>query len=198
MTEAAIPSPHEEPRRADMSLSELVWEFLKIGATSIGDTGPLLAFIERDLVEKRGVLTHDDVTESLTYTKLLPGSTVLQIVAYLSYRLGGWPGSALASIAYLLPATVLMIGLAYGYVAAAEAIPQLRSAVNGVTAAVVGILLATAWRFADKNLDVRKPLTIVIAVAAFLVAAFTTVNVALVMLASGLAGIAFMRTRAAS
>src|SRR5712692_10503586 len=79
--------------RGRMSLAALAWVFLKIGATAIGDTGPVLAIIERDLVEGRRVLTRADVTEALTYTKLLPGSTVVQIVAYLSYRLGGWPGS---------------------------------------------------------------------------------------------------------
>jgi len=29
------------------------------------------------------------VTEALTYTKLLPGSTVVQVVAYLGYKLSG-------------------------------------------------------------------------------------------------------------
>jgi chromate transport protein ChrA len=55
--------------------------------------------IERELIDRRGVLTREDVTEALTYTKLLPGSTVVQIVAYLAYRLGGWGGSALATVA---------------------------------------------------------------------------------------------------
>jgi chromate transport protein ChrA len=59
----------------------LAWLFLRIGGTSFGDTGPLLAIVERDLVERHQVLTPEDITESLTYTRLLPGSTILQIVS---------------------------------------------------------------------------------------------------------------------
>src|SRR5215212_3435898 len=106
MTEAAAPlSP--------LSMGTLAWVFVRIGATAFGETE--LVMIERELVDRRRVLTHRDLTDALTYTKTLPGSTVVQIVAYLSYRLGGWPGSAVATIAYLVPSTIAMMALAAGY-----------------------------------------------------------------------------------
>ncbi len=55
----------------------LFWIFLRIGAAAFGDTGPVLVLLEREFIEKREVLTHEDITEALTYTKLLPGSTVV-------------------------------------------------------------------------------------------------------------------------
>ena len=72
----------------------LGWIFLRIGATAYGGLGTTLALIERELVTQRGMLTPAEVTEALTYTKLLPGSTGPQVVAYLGYRLGGWSGQA--------------------------------------------------------------------------------------------------------
>ena len=72
-----------------MPLAQLWWQFIKIGAAAFGGLGVTLSLIERDLVNNRRVLTAGDVTESLTYTKLLPGSTGVQVVAYLGYRLGG-------------------------------------------------------------------------------------------------------------
>lgn len=171
----------------------LMWEFFKMGATSIGDLAPLLAFIEHDLVDQRKVLTRADVTEALTYTKLLPGSTVLQVVAYLSYKLGGWRGSALASLVYLLPSAVLMVALAAGFGVLSANVPEFRAAVHGVTAAVVGVLLATTLRFARKNLSLSSPITVLLAVAAFTAAGLGGVNVAIVMLASGLVGVVVLR-----
>ncbi|HEV2010509.1 MAG TPA: chromate transporter [Candidatus Limnocylindria bacterium] len=176
-----------------MPVPELGWEFLKMGATAIGDTAPLLAFIERDLVASRRVLTHDDVTEALTYTKLLPGSTVVQIVAYLGHKLGGWPGSAIATLCYLVPSAALMVLLAIGYATVQAAIPAMRYAVNGVTAAVVAILVATAIRFAQKTIDLSRPVAVAIAVIA-VVAALAGANVAFVMVGAGLLGIALRRT----
>ena len=94
----------------------LGWMFLRIGATAYGGLGTTLALIERELVTKRGMLTPADVTEALTYTKLLPGSTGPQAIAYLGYKLGGWPGSALAMGAFLFPSALLMVLLAAGNV----------------------------------------------------------------------------------
>ncbi len=63
--------------------------FFRIGCVGFGGLGSVLAIIERDLVTKQQKLTAEDVTEALTYTKLLPGSTVVQVVTYLGYKLGG-------------------------------------------------------------------------------------------------------------
>ena len=169
-----------------LSLLTLGWVFLRIGATAFGGLGAALAIIERDLVERRQVLTSASVTESLTYTKLLPGSTVVQVVAYLGYRLGGWPGSAVATVAFVLPSAVMMLALAAGYVAA-TAIPDIGPAVNGLTAAVVGVLLATTYRIGKSN--IKEPLTFGIMLAALLSGAFLNISVALIVVASGFVGV---------
>src|SRR4030095_16979316 len=123
----------------------LGWIFLRIGATAYGGLGTTLALIERELVTQRGLLTPAAVTEALTYTKLLPGSTGPQAIAYLGYKLGGWSGSALAMAAFLFPSALLMVLLA-GAHGAHPGAPATWPMVNGLTAGVVGILLATTYR----------------------------------------------------
>jgi len=164
----------------------LFWIFLRIGGAAFGDTGPVLALLERVFIEKRAVLTHEDITEALTYTKLLPGSTVVQIVAYLGYKLGGWDASALATIAFVFPAALAMLLLAAGYVAV-TALPHVQPAITGLTAAVVGMLIATMYRLGKKNIS--GPVGIVIAIVAFAVGAFLDINAALIVIAAGLIGI---------
>jgi len=164
----------------------LGWIFLRIGATAFGGLGTTLALIERELVTKRGVLTPAEVTEALTYTKLLPGSTGPQAISYLGYKLGGWPGSALATAAFLFPSALLMVLLAAAYVAA-TALPAIGPTVNGLTAAVVGILLATTYRLGKPN--IKEPLTWGIALVAFAVGAFLGISAALIVVAAGLLGV---------
>ena len=159
--------------------------FLRIGATAFGGLGTTLALIEREFVTKRGMLTAADVTEALTYTKLLPGSTGPQAIAYLGYKLGGWSGSALAMGAFLLPSALLMVLLAAAYVAA-TALPAIGPSVNGLTAAVVGILLATTYRLGKPN--IKEPLTWGLALVAFAVGAFLGISAALIVVAAGLLG----------
>jgi hypothetical protein len=60
--------------------------FLKIGAVAFGGLGATLALIESELVQRQRVVSREELTEALTYTKFLPGSTVVQVVAYLPRR----------------------------------------------------------------------------------------------------------------
>lgn len=163
--------------------------FLRIGATAFGGLGTTLALIERELVTKRGMLTPADVTEALTYTKLLPGSTGPQAISYLGYKLGGWSGSALATAAFLFPSALLMVLLAGAYVATTD-FPAIGPSVNGLTAAVVGILLATTYRLGKPN--IKEPLTWGIAVVAFAVGAFLGISAALIVVAAGLLGMVLL------
>jgi len=164
----------------------LGWIFLRIGATAYGGLGTTLALIERALVTQRGVLTPAEVTEALTYTKLLPGSTGPQAVAYLGYKLGGWSGSALTTAAFLFPSALLMVLLAAAY-GATTALPAMGPTVNGLTAGVVGLLLATTYRLGKPN--IKEPLTWGIALVAFAVGAFLGISAALIVVAAGLLGV---------
>lgn len=169
-----------------LSIGALAWVFLRIGALAFGETE--LVMIERELVDRRRVLTHQDLTDALTYTKPLPGSTVVQIVAYLAYRLGGWPGSAVATIVYLVPSTIAMMALAAGYVAL-SGLPLVQPVAQGLTAAAVGLLLATAWRLSKRSITRRQPLSVVLAVGAIVVGGIFHISAALVVVVAGLIGI---------
>jgi chromate transport protein ChrA len=59
--------------------------------------------------------------------------------------------------------------------------------VNGLTAVVVGLLLATTYRLGQSN--IKEPLTWGIALVAFAVGAFLGISAALIVVAAGLVGI---------
>ena len=183
-----------EPREASRargaaragSLRTLGWVFLRIGAVAFGGLGAALALIERELVTKRQWLTAADVTDALTYTKLLPGSTASQVVAYLGYKLGGWSGSAVATAAFLFPAALMMLALAAAYVSV-TAVPAMRPAINGLTAAIVGLLLATTYRLGKANIPDR--ITLGIALASIVAGAVLGISAAVIVVAAGLLGV---------
>jgi len=171
---------------AGLSLLTLGQIFLRIGATAFGGLGAALALVERELVNKRQWLTAADVTEALTYTKLLPGSTVVQVVSYLGFKLGGWSGSAVATAAFVFPSALLMLVLAAAYVSVTT-VPAMRPAINGLTAAVVGILLATTYRLGKANIADR--ITLGLALASIVAGTVLGISAALIVMAAGLLGI---------
>lgn len=125
--------------------------FLRIGLQSFGGLGAVLALLTRNLTERRQWLTETEITEALTYTKLLPGSTVVQVVAYLGWKLGSFTGAIAATTAFLLPAFLVMLSLAICYRTLAVTM-GISSALAGLTAAVVGVLVLTIGTLGRKNI----------------------------------------------
>jgi chromate transporter len=173
-----------------LSIPLLAWTFLRMGAMAFGGLGATLALIERELVNRRGVAARDELTEALTYTKLLPGSSVVQVVSYLGWRLGGWRGSAVATAAFLLPSAIAMLALSYGYAQLAR-LPAAGSGVRGILAVVVGLLLVTLVRLGRPVL--RTPLALALAVVAFVLVVTLQVHAAWVVLAAGFIGVLVQR-----
>lgn len=173
-----------------MRASRLGWTFLRIGAVAFGGLGATLTLIENELVQRKKVASNEDIAGALTYTKLLPGSTVVQVVAYLGWKLGGWPGSGAATPCFILPSAVFMTLLGYGYSHVAH-VPAVMSVQRGVLAAVVGLLLLTLSRLARPVLMTGR--AVGLALAAFILVAGLHMNVALVVIVAGALGIAVIR-----
>jgi len=182
---ATISGPTEHP-----ALPSLAWALLRIGAVAFGGLGATLSLLNRDLVERPGWLRSSDVSEALAYTKPLPGSTVVQVVTFLGWRIGGWPGSIVATALFLLPAFVIMT-IAAAVVFALPDAPVVRSALAGLHVAVVGILAAAMWRLARS--EAGSVLLMVVLIAAFAIGLF--VNAAIVVGMADTIGIAFDRVK---
>lgn len=171
-------------------LLSLGWALLCIGAVAFGGLGATLALLRRELVERRGWLRPSDVTEALAYTKPLPGSTVVQVVTFLGWRLGSWPGAVVATVAFLLPALALMTVAAAAVLALPDA-PWVRGALTGLQVAVVGLLAAALWHLARSEAGSALLLTVLL--VAFAAGLF--VNAALVVAAAGAIGVLIDRVK---
>jgi chromate transporter len=178
------------PRDPRLSLIRLAGVFLRIGTMAFGGLGATLVLLERELGQRRAVLSKQEVAEALTYTKLLPGSTVVQVVAYLGWRLGGWWGSAVSTVCFLLPSALLMAALAYGYSHVA-ALPAVGSIRRGVLTAVVALLLLTLYRLARPVLTTLSAGAL--ACGAFVAVAIGQISVGWVVIAAGIIGLVMDR-----
>jgi len=171
-------------------LLSLGWALLCVGAVAFGGLGATLALLRRELVERRGWLRPSDITEALAYTKPLPGSTVVQVVTFLGWRLGSWPGAIVATAAFLVPALALMTVAAAAVLALPDA-PWVRGALMGLQIAVVGLLAAALWHLTRSEAGSALLLTVLL--AAFAAGLF--VNAALVVAAAGAIGVLIDRVK---
>jgi chromate transporter len=168
----------------------LGWALLCIGVVAFGGLGATLALLRRQLVERRGWLRPSDVTEALAYTKPLPGSTVVQVITFLGWRLGNWPGAIVATVAFLLPALALMVVAAAALLALPDA-PWVRGALTGLQVAVVGLLAAALWHLARS--EAASALLLTVLLVGFAAGLFA--NAALVVAAAGVIGVLIDRVQ---
>ena len=181
---------------ASVSLAYLFGNFLKIGSTAFGGFMALVSVIENIIVEKRKLLTHEDMLDGISLASVLPGPVAANVVAYVGYRLKGGIGALITATAVLLPSFVLVVALTIAYLQAGE-IPAVNKVFAGFIPAVVAIIISAATRMSKKAIKGWKEVSIA-AVAAILLKSiggfYTTL---IVILGSGVIGWLLFRGKVA-
>ena len=168
------------------TLGGLFLSFFEIGLTGFGGGLAVIAQIRAMTVRSRRWLTDSEFIEGLALAQSLPGTSAGNLVTYIGLRLRGWRGAAVAMTGFILPSMLMMIVLAILY-RHLRAFPDTDRLFHGLNAAVVALILVTAWRMGRSILTKRWQW--IVATLAFLVVAFLQATVIEVVLASGLIGI---------
>lgn len=176
-----------------MRTPELFSTFLKIGATGFGGQMPLIALIQEQVVERKGWLRPAEFSLGLTIGETLPGPIVVDLVAYIGYRLRGWRGAVVSTAGFILPAFLLMLVLSILYSRFGE-LPELSPAFKGVGAAVIALVISASYRMAGKTIKDWRGLLIL--GAAMGGRYFFQLDVVLILLGAGLLGLLLYRPTA--
>ena len=169
------------------SLTNIFLVFLKIGTFAFGGVYSMLAFFEKELVEKRKWLTPDEFTESVAIGQMTPGPPIVNTGICIGYKIKMIKGALVTVAGQAFTGTAVAIILAAFYVKTKDNL-LLRSVMKGVGSAVVGLLLSIIYRMATKTIiDYRAFL---FAAAAFFALAIFKINPIWLIMASGIIGCA--------
>lgn len=165
---------------------QLFWLFLKVNLLTT--SGPASS----SLLYKEAVghlMTEEEFIEAVGFSSVLPGSDALQLAMFVGYTVGGVRGALVALLGSILPPTVLML-------AVVTLLQRIRGEawvsnfVQGLAPAVAVLMVLVAWKIFGE--DAHNWKAVVLAVLS-LIAFQLKVPPALVLLASGLAGIWLFR-----
>jgi chromate transporter len=178
------------------SLSNLFWIFLKIGSTAFGGLMALISVVENAIVERRKLLTHEDILDGISLATCLPGPVAANVIAYAGYRIRGAWGALVASTAVLLPSFLLILGLTVVYLQAGE-IPAVEKVFAGFIPAVTAIIFCAALNMSKKAIKGWREVTIAVLAAFFLQLIGGFYITLVVIILSGLTGWFCFRDRVA-
>ncbi len=153
-----IQNPKSKIPNERISLREIFLTFLVIGATSFG--GGVVAYLRAALVTKKGWLDDEGFLAALEISQALPGLNATNMSVIVGDRLRGLPGAAAGFLGMTLPGALIVFTLGFFY-AAHSGDPLINSALKGVGAASVGLLLAVTLQIGHKQLEERLDVALV-------------------------------------
>ncbi len=159
--------------------------FLKIGSVLYGSGYVLLAFLQRDLVERNGWLTSQQLLDAVAIGQFTPGP-VFTTATFIGYLLAGNAGAIAGTIGIFLPAFILVF-------AVNPWVPKLRSSswfsgmLDGVNAASLGLMAAVTYTLGVEAL-VDWVTALLALVSAIIIFRFQ-INSAWLVLAGGVVGL---------
>ena len=172
---------NENPTPAAPSVWELGSAFLHLGVTAYGGLA-MVEPIRQRIVQQKAWLSQVEFLDGLALCQMVPGATVVQLAAYVGYRLRRAPGALAAAAGFIFPAFVLMLSLSALYFTYGN-IAWVKSVSRGLGVVVIALLLQAVWHLGQ---NVRKhALDVVIALLALLALWFKA-NYLLVFVAAGL------------
>ena len=151
-----------------ISLWSMFKLFLRIGSTAFGGFMALIAVVENHVVERRKLLTHEEMLDGVSLATVLPGPVAVNTVAYVGHRLRGIPGAVVCTVGVILPSFLLLLALSAAYFAWGQ-LPVVSKLFMGFIPAVTAIILVAAWNMGRKAIQGGSEALIALIAAALMV-----------------------------
>lgn len=94
---------------------ELFWVFFQVGLMSFGGGMASLPIIQGLVVDTRGWITIETFTDIITISEMTPGPIAINAATFVGNQIAGVWGGILATVACLLPSTLIVVMLAFLY-----------------------------------------------------------------------------------
>ena len=180
MSEESRPSI-EDSEPSQTTLGELARLFLKLGTIAFGGPAAHISMMEEEVVRRRRWLDHDRFLDLLGATNLIPGPNSTEMAIHVGLVRGGWKGLVVAGSCFILPAMLIVWGLAALYVRYGS-LPKATFLLYGIKPVIIAIVIQALWGLGKSA--VKGPLTAVIGVAV-LVSFFFGFDEILLLFAAG-------------
>lgn len=167
-------------------LGELFAVFFRIGLFTFGGGYAMIPLIEREVVEGKKWISSDDVLDMLAIAESTPGPLAVNSATFVGYRMGGFLGSAVATIALAIPSVVVICIISL-FITQFKENMWFQHIFRGIRSGVLVLMVNAVIKFAKKC--PKYWLVYVMMAAAFVLAAFTNIDIAFILLGGGVAGI---------
>lgn len=102
-----------------------------------------IPLIQHIVVQEHSWLTRQEFFDAIALSQVTPGP-ILNVAAFIGYKVMGVPGAAIATVAIFLPPALVMLVSAH-FLAQVRNSPHVKAVLRGIRPAVIGMIAAAAW-----------------------------------------------------
>jgi len=166
-------------------LLQLFTIFFKISICTSGGGYAMLPMFRRELVEKYGWATDDQILNYYAISQSLPGIIAVNVATFVGYRRRGFLGALFAVCGIVLPSLVIIIIIAMFFNQFSQYV-YVQKALLGIRIAVASLLSVITYGLMKKS--IKNIFTVLVCVAVIVAILFLKVSPIYVVLLSILAG----------
>lgn len=148
----------------------------------------MLPILQRELVNKLGWVTDDEITDYYAVGQCTPGIIAVNVASFVGMKRRGWIGAAFSTIGIVFPSVVIITIIAALLSGFAEN-QYVIHALAGIRAAVCGLVAVAVMNLIKKN--IKNLFSVILGVLAFAAALFLDVSPVVIVIFAAVFGIAY-------
>ena len=157
----------------------LYWTMFVIGLTTFGGGMAMVSIIQRELGEKKHWIDESELMDYIAVSQITPGIVAVNISTFVGYKRKGNPGGFVGTLGVITPSIIIILIIA-AVLSQFYDNEYVMHAFAGIRVAVCALIVNATIGFIKKSLI--DWLTIVIFLAVFAVAAFTSFQTVFIVL----------------
>lgn len=172
-------------------LLELYCTFFRIGGLTFGGGMAMLPMLKREIVEKYGWATEEELLDIYAIGQCTPGVISVNTSTYIGYQQGKLVGSIFATLGMISP-SLIIISLIASILKEFMALPIVLHALAGIRITVCALMLNTVFSLMKSG--IKDKLGVLLFLFGFLLATFTPIPTILLVVCAAVIGI-FVKLR---
>ena len=131
------------------ALFAFFFAMFKIGLFTFGGGYAMIAIIERELVERKKWIEHEEFLDVIAIAESTPGPLAINSATYIGYKIGGVLGSVFATLGVVLPSftIIYLISLVFDKFLS---LVWVQYAFRGIQACVAFLILSAGFKMLKK------------------------------------------------
>ena len=165
---------------------DLFLTFAKVGVCTFGGGYAMLPILQREVVEKKGWATDEELTDYFAVGQCTPGIIAVNTATFIGQKYGGWAGGIVATLGVVFP-SVVIISILAGLISNFADLAWVKNAFAGIQVCVCVLIFNAVLKLLKKSVVDKR--TAVIFVLVLLGGVFLKVSPVWFVVGAALAGI---------